>query len=241
MVLSLLLTTILFLVMGGVIGFYVARKYFPKYDYAHEGLKSIVARIEAQESPKSYQPGKVFGITETLKAKYITKGNMVAEVSVIAEEMPNKASKFLKRGSVSINVPGYGSWEMWSDEGRIGAGDQAPCPLDYVTIGTAFCMLSHLRLASEAMGIDPGKMAVEMRAYYGQYGGFGKAGTYGTTEKIKTHILLKSDLPRNDLLTLIERGQKNCYASAGFLNKTPMETEIFINGEKCKSKRLIQE
>jgi uncharacterized OsmC-like protein len=235
MVLSLLLTALLFLVIGGLFGFYMVRKFFPKYDYALEGLKSIVARIEAQESPKSYQPAKVLGIAETLKAKYITKGNMVAEVSVLAEERPNKNSKFLKRGTVSINVPGYGSWEIWSDEGRFGAGDQAPCPLDYVTIGTAFCMLSHLRLASEAMGMDPGNMAVEMRAYYGQYGGFGKAGTFGTTEQIKTHILIDSDLPQTELLTLIERGQKNCYASAGFLNKTPMETEIFINGANVRS------
>lgn len=82
------------------------------------------------------------------------------------------------------------------------------------------------------MGMDTGKMAVEMRSYYGQNGGIGEAGTRCSTENIMTHVLMESDLPQNDFLTLAERGQNNCYASAGFLNKTPMETAIFINGVK---------
>jgi len=159
---------------------------------------------------------------------------MIAEVSVIVEEMPNKNSKYLKKGTVSINVPGYSSWEVWSDEGSIGAGDQAPCPLDYLTLGTAFCLTSHLRLATEAMGLDPGNMKVEMRSYYGQYGDFGKEGTYGTTESIKTHILVHSDLPREQLLKIIKIGQNNCYATEGFKYATPIATKIFINGQEVK-------
>tara|TARA_R110002167_G_scaffold26182_17_gene90298 strand:+ start:126 stop:830 length:705 start_codon:yes stop_codon:yes gene_type:complete len=231
MQLSLVLYAILLLVLGGVIGFYIAQKFFPQYDYSSGGLKHIVSRVEKQKQAQTYEPTPPPKVGETLKAKYITKGHMVVEVSVIAEEKPNKTSKFLKKGSVAINVPGYSSWEVWSDEGRLGAGDQAPCPLDYLTLGMAFCLLSHLRLAAEAMRMDPGEMTIELRGYYGQYGGFGKEGTYGATEAIKTHIVINSKLPKEELMTLIQRGQRNCYASAGFLNNTPMETKVFINGK----------
>ncbi|NJB70385.1 putative OsmC-like protein [Saonia flava] len=69
--------------------------------------------------------------------------------------------------------------------GSIGAGDQAPCPLDYLTLGTAFCLTSHLRLVVEAMKLDPGNMKVEIRRYFGQYGDFGKEGTFKNSKFIK--------------------------------------------------------
>ena len=232
--LSIFLLSLLILIIGGVIGFYISQKYFPKFDYGYteEGGNKIVTRIKKPIQPETYKLIKNLKVPEGMSLEEFKKNKMIAEVSVIVEEIPNRESKYLKKGTVSINVPGYSSWEVWSDEGSIGAGDQAPCPLDYLTLGTAFCLTSHLRLASEAMGLDPGNMKVELRSYYGQYGGFGKVGTYGTTESIKTHILINSDLSQDQLLKMTMIGQNNCYASEGFKNSTQMETRIFINGEE---------
>jgi len=235
-ILSKIFIAFLLLAIGGGVGFYISQEYFPKFDYGYtkEGGNKIVTRVESPEQPETY------GLTPILKApdslpegkKYPDR--MVAEVSAIVEEMPNENSKYLKKGIVSINVPGYSSWEVWSDEGSIGAGDQAPCPLDYLTLGTAFCLTSHLRLAAEALRLNPENLKVELRSYYGQYGDFGKKGTFGTMENIKTHILINSDLPKEDLFRIIESGQSNCYASAGIQNTTPTETKIFINGSETK-------
>lgn len=233
----IILIGILFLLIGGFSGFYISQTYFPKFDYGYtnKGGNKIVTRIENPRTPETYKlTEKIVKGSESIIIDGIIKERMVAEVSVIVEEVPNENSNFLKKGTVVINVPGYSSWEVWSDEGRFGAGDQAPCPLDYLTLGTAFCLASHLRLAAEAMGLDPGILKVEMRSYYGQYGDFGKEGTYGTTENIKTNILINSDLSRKKLLKIIKIGQNNCYAGEGFRNATPIETKIFINGEGVK-------
>jgi uncharacterized OsmC-like protein len=231
-----LILAILILIIGGFIGFYISQEYFPKFDYGYtkEGGNKIVTRIKKPIQPETYELTKMLKVPEGMTIEEFKKNKMIAEVSVVVEEMPNKDSKYLKKGTVSINVPGYSSWEVWSDEGSVGAGDQAPCPLDYLTLGTAFCLASHLRLATEALGLNPGNMKVELRSYYGQYGDFGKEGTYGTTENIKTHILINSDLPQNQLLKMIRIAQNNCYATEGFKNSTEMETKIFINGTEVK-------
>ena len=227
---------ILILVIGGIIGFYVSQKYFPKFDYGYtkQSGNKIVTRIKQPVLPETYKLTKVLKVPEGMTLSEFKKSKMIAEVSAIVEETPNKDSKYLKKGTVSINVPGYSSWEVWSDEGSVGAGDQAPCPLDYLTLGVAFCLASHIRLAAEAMKLDPGIIKVELRSYYAQYGDFGKEGTFGTTESIKTHIILNSELPQSDLLRLIKISKNNCYASEGFKNVTSIETKIYINGNEIE-------
>lgn len=168
----LIISTVLALIIGGSIGFYISRKYFPKFDYGYtkEGGNKIVTRLKKPVQAKTYKLTKILQVPKGMTLDAFKKRKMVAELSVIVDEMPNKHSKFLKKRSVSINVLGYSPWEVWSDEGSIGAGDQAPCPLEYLTLGTAFCLASHLRLAARAMKIEPGNMRIEMRSYYGQYG-----------------------------------------------------------------------
>ena len=232
----IIIIAILFIAIGGITGFYISQKYFPKFDYGYtnEGGNKIVTRIKNKIQPETFKLTNILRAPKGMTLDEFKKRKMVAEVSVIVEEMPNKDSKYLKKGTVSINVPGYSSWEIWSDEGSIGAGDQAPCPLDYLTLGTALCLTSHLRLAAEGMKLDPGNIKVEQRSYYAQYGNFGKEGTYGTTENIITHILINSKLPQDDLLKWIRISQNNCYASEGFSNITPIESKIFINGQVVK-------
>jgi len=233
---SKIFTVFLLLIIEGGMSFYVSQEYFPKFDYGYikEGGNKIVTRVESPEQPETYELTPILKAPDSLPEGKKYPDRMVAEVSTIVDEMPNENSKYLKKGTVSINVPGYSSWEVWSDEGNIGAGEQGPCPLDYLTLGTAFCLQIHLRLAAEALKLYTGNMKVELRSYYGQYGDFGEKGTFGTTENIKTHILINIDLPKKDLLRIIESGQNNCYAGEGFQHTTPTETKIFINGREMK-------
>ena len=96
--------------------------------------RPIVSKIDRMPEPTAF---------EIATAKKSKEG-LDLEVHVLAELMPGPG--LVKRCYVKPNVPGFGAFELYCDEGlSIGGADTAPAPLSYLAAGIAFCLLTHLK------------------------------------------------------------------------------------------------
>ena len=94
----------------------------------------IISKIDRMPEPTAFE-------IETAKK---SKEGLELEVHVLAEVVPGPG--LVKRCYVKPNVPGFGAFELYCDEGlSIGGADTAPAPLSYLAAGIAFCLLTHLK------------------------------------------------------------------------------------------------
>ncbi len=94
----------------------------------------IVSKIDRMPEPTAFK----------IEIAKKSKEGLELEVHVLAEVVPGPG--LVKRCYVKPNVPGFGAFELYCDEGlSIGGADTAPAPLSYLAAGIAFCLLTHLK------------------------------------------------------------------------------------------------
>jgi len=180
-------------------------------------------------------------INQTLNPKHLKAsdfekprpGQPVAiEVNLIAEP---EYDSMKKKALVLPNVPGWGAFEIWCDEGTaIGGEDKAPPPLSYFAVGVAFCLLTHLMLFIKKKNYNVEKVVVEQSMK------FSRAiptdiditkNPQGGCELLETHLIIESSESRDKIKELALMAKQSCMATQAVINVTPEFTKVYLNGE----------
>lgn len=181
----------------------------------------IVRKLE-----KSLEPS-AFAVTPFEKPK--AGERMLFEVNVVAEAEERMA----KRARVEPNLPSWGCFEIRCDEGgALGGDDTAPPPLGYLSAGLAFCLLTHLSSFIRARKLRIDDIRVEQRVRFSTSlvtEAENDADLQGACDGVETHVIVKSDEPREKLEELLEVSERACMAMQAFVNATPQQTRLHLN------------
>ena len=194
---------------------------------AHEG-RPIVSRVADMPEPLSFK----------IEPAQKTKEGLNLEVHVLAELVPG--SGLVKRGYVKPNIPSFGAFEIFCDEGTvIGGGDSAPAPLSYLAAGIAFCLLTHLKGYADAQKLDVSSIRIEQRMKFqsripgmtaeidDEMGGQME----GHSNGIETFVLIETNEPAEVISRMAAIAEKACMAAQTVVNAVPASTRIIRNGE----------
>jgi len=185
----------------------------------------IVSRIDHIPEPTAFK-------IETAKK---TKEGLDLEVHVLAELVPGPG--LVKRGYVKPNIPSFGAFELYCDEGTvIGGTDTAPAPLSYLAAGIAFCFLTHLKGYVDSEKLKVSSIRVEQRMKFqsripgmtAEMGGQME----GASKGVESFVLIETDEPPEVIARMVEVAEKACMAAQTVINAVPVSTKVVRNGER---------
>lgn len=166
-----------------------------------------------------------------------SKEGLDLEVHVLAELVPGPG--LVKRGYVKPNIPSFGAFELYCDEGSsIGGSDTAPAPLSYLAAGIAFCLLTHLKGYADMEKLRVSSIRVEQRMKFQSRipgmtvaAGAGKR-MEGLSKGVETFVLIQTDEPPEVIALMVEAAEKACMAAQTVINAVPTSTTVISNGDR---------
>lgn len=185
----------------------------------------IVSRIDRMPEPTAFK-------IETAKK---TKEGLDLEIHVLAELVPGPG--LVKRGTVKPNIPSFGAFELYCDEGTmIGGSDTAPAPLSYLAAGIAFCFLTHLKGYADNEKLKVSSIRIEQRMKFqsripgmtAEMGGQME----GHSNGIETFVVIETDEPSEVIGRMVAVAEKACMAAQTVVNAVPALTTVISNGEQ---------
>ncbi|MCG8436203.1 MAG: OsmC family protein [Gammaproteobacteria bacterium] len=183
----------------------------------------IVTKIDEMPEPASFK-------IETAKK---SRDGLDLEVHVLAELMPGPG--LVKRGYVKPNIPSFGAFELYCDEGSvIGGTDTAPAPLSYLAAGIAFCFLTHLKGYADMQKLKIDSLKLEQRMKFqsripGMTSDMGGE-MEGYSNGMETCVLIETDESPEVVAHMIEVAEKACMAAQTVVNAVPASTKVIRNG-----------
>ena len=191
--------------------------------------RPIVAKIDRMPEPTGFGIGT---------AKKSTEG-LDLEVHVLAELMPGPG--MVKRGYVKPNIPSFGAFELYCDEGSsIGGSDTAPAPLSYLAAGIAFCLLTHLKGYADIEKLKVSSIRLEQKMkFQSRIPGMTTAsGAFnqmeGLSKGVETFVFIETDEPPESIARMVEVAEKACMAAQTVVNAVPASTVVIRNGEQLQ-------
>ncbi len=164
-----------------------------------------------------------------------TKEGLDLEVHVLAELVPGPGP--VKRAYVKPNVPGFGAFELYCDEGlSIGGSDTAPAPLSYLAAGIAFCFLTHLKGYADAEKLQVSSIRIEQRMKFqsripGMTASVGNQ-MEGHSKGIENFVFIETDETPEVVARMVEVAGTACMAAQTVVNAVPVTTTVMSNGER---------
>ena len=187
----------------------------------------IVSRIDRMPEPTAFK-------IETAKK---SKEGLDLEVHVLAELMPGPG--LVKRCYVKPNVPGFGAFELYCDEGlSIGGADTAPAPLSYLAAGIAFCLLTHLKAYADIEKLNVSSIRLEQKMKFQSRVPVmmmdPAAGNQmeGLSKGVETFVFIETDESPEVIARMVEVAKKACMAAQTVVNAVPASTVVISNGER---------
>lgn len=192
--------------------------------------RQIVSKIAAMPEPTAFK----------VEPARKSRDGLDLEVHVLAELIPGPG--LVKRGTVKPNIPTFGAFELYCDEGTvIGGSDTAPAPLSYLAAGIAFCLLTHLKGYADSANLSVSSIRIEQRMKFqsripGMTADMGGQ-MEGHSNGIETFILVDSPEPPEAIARMVEVAEKACMAAQTVVNAVPAMTTIIRNGEPIQKSR----
>ncbi len=156
------------------------------------------------------------------------------DAHVNVESLPE--GMHLKKATLFSNVPGGGTWEFISDEGRaVGGRGTAPSPLMYFAVGLGLCLMSHVEMLAKKDGFTIKSARLEERVSWTttlDLGDVEPADTYGTAEGAQLNLLIESDDDPSTVEAFVTYCRQACMALQTVTSATPATTEIHLNGTR---------
>ena len=189
--------------------------------------RAIVSKVDHMPEPTAFkiEPAKK------------TREGLDLEVHVVAELVPGLS--LVKHGHVKPNIPGFGAFELYCDEGSsIGGSDTAPAPLSYLAAGIAFCFLTHLKGYADSEKLKVSSIRIEQRMKFqsripGMTAAAGASGHMeGLSKGVETFVLIETDEPPEVIARMVEVAEKACMAAQTVVNAVPASTTVISNGER---------
>lgn len=187
----------------------------------------IVSKVEQMPEPTAFK-------VETAKK---SKEGLDLEVHVLAELVPGPG--LVKRGYVKPNIPSFGAFELYCDEGTvIGGSDAAPAPLSYLAAGIAFCFLTHLKGYADIEKLKVSSIRIEQKMkFQSRIPGMTAAADAGghmegLSKGVETFVLIETGEPPDVIARMVETAEKACMAAQTVVNAVPANTTVITNGER---------
>ncbi len=187
----------------------------------------VVTKIDRMPEPTAFR-------IETAKK---SKEGLDLEVHVLAELSPG--SGLVKRAYVKPNVPSFGAFELYCDEGMsIGGSDTAPAPLSYLAAGIAFCLLTHLKgyADTERLMVSSIRLEQKMKFQSRIPGMTVAAGAdnqmEGLSKGVETFVFVETDESPEVVTRMVEVAEMACMAMQTVVNTVPASTVVISNGEQ---------
>ncbi len=172
-----------------------------------------------------------------IEAAKKSKEGLDLEVHVLAELLPG--SGLVKRAYVKPNVPSFGAFELYCDEGMsIGGSDTAPAPLSYLAAGIAFCLLTHLKgyADTERLMVSSIRLEQKMKFQSRIPGMTVAAGAdnqmEGLSKGVETFVFVETDESPEVITRMVEVAEMACMAMQTVVNTVPASTVVISNGEQ---------
>ena len=185
----------------------------------------IVSRIDEMPEPTAFK----------IDAAKKSKEGLDLEVHVLAELVPGPG--LVKRGYVKPNIPSFGAFQLYCDEGSvIGGSDSAPAPLSYLAAGIAFCLLTHLKGFADSEKLNVSSIRVEQRMKFqsripGMTADMGGQ-MEGHSKGVETFVFIDTDEPPEVIARMVEISERACMAAQTVVNPVPASTTVIRNGKK---------
>ena len=162
---------------------------------------------------------------------------MVFPEVAIAESANDPARPYLHKVRAKSLTQNYQTWELYADDSRGYEGiHKAPTSRNYFTLGTSFCLMSHLtgnQQFFQKMGIEIKDYRVEHQFDY-QQDNFMTPTMTGHLKDVITRVIVSSDADKEAVTDYAKQSLRTCFAGEGIQNETDMETSIYLNGEILK-------
>lgn len=189
------------------------------------GIRPIVTRVEKMPDPVSFD----------IQTARKTSEGLDLELHVLAELVDGPG--LVKRGYVKPNIPTFGAFQLYCDEGSvIGGSDTAPAPLSYLAAGIAFCFLTHIKGYADSQDLDISSIKIEQKMKFqsripGMTADMGGQ-MEGHSKGIETFVLIESGESDEEIEKMIDVAERACMAAQTVLNAVPASTSIRINGRQ---------
>ncbi|MCG8446676.1 MAG: OsmC family protein [Hyphomicrobiales bacterium] len=184
---------------------------------------TIVRKVDREGSQET------FGDPALEKVKQGQTMQFNAHVNV--EALPQ--GKHLKKATIFSNVPNGGTWEIISDEGTaVGGRGSAPSPIMYFATGLALCMMSHIEMLANQLGIDL-KTRLEQKACFSttlNLGGIHPKDVFGAADKVDIHLLIETEQSEKDVEDFVRWCRQACMSLQAMTQKTPANISVKLNG-----------
>ena len=199
-------------------------------DFPTAADEAIVRKPDTVDMPRLYDVG------EFTKPKPGEK--MHIDLHVVVE--PIEGEMFKKKACVYNQLPGWGPWEIISDEGvGGGGGDTAPSPLAYFSAGAAFCLSTHIVLTANMMNVTLKHYRVEQHikftTTFSFHGTAHPSDFRGAGALFETHVHIETDDAEEDLPHFMEWCKQACMAGQTISNPVPTKTVLHFNGQQIEA------
>jgi uncharacterized OsmC-like protein len=159
-------------------------------------------------------------------------GDNNVNIVTATEMVQNNTSVMLKRAYMQrTGIEGYTGWAILADEGADeGKYPYGPSPLSYYTAGIATNLHTQLDMAADAVGIVLNDVTVEVVNDFHWDRMMDDDGT-GHLGKSTVRILIASNASTDEIEAVKESAMNAWAAGQALMNKTPVVTNLIINGE----------
>lgn len=211
------------------------------------GLKASVGSVP---SPISRDNGNIItNITEELNLQTMNveedlstqMGNfpnpfIFTEIAIV-ESANDKSRPYMHKIRAKSLTQNYKTWELYSDDSRGYKGfNKAPTSRSYFTLGTSFCLMSQLtgnKMFYDKKGIDIDDFRVEHQFNYKQ-DNFMTPSMTGYLDSVVTNVIVTSKAKKELLQKYAKQALSMCFAGEGILNKTQIQTTIYLNDKEIR-------
>lgn len=151
-------------------------------------------------------------------------------VVAIAEPAGDLERPYLNKIRVRAMQENYVGWDLYTDDSYGYNGlDKAPTSLDYVTAGTAFCLMTQLTVNDIFFNLGINDYRVEQQIDYRREN-FMSPEMAGYADKIITKVVVNSQASEEDLYKYFKQSLRCCFAGEAFQNETEIVSDLYLNG-----------
>jgi uncharacterized OsmC-like protein len=123
-----------------------------------------------------------------------------------------------------------------SDEGTaIGGEGSAPSPLMYFAVGMGFCLMSHVEIVAEQLGVNLDDARLEQKSSFATTYTLGEIhprDIFGRGETQAFHLVIEADAPAEDMAEFTRWCRQACMALQTVEGGAEVVTELYLNGER---------
>lgn len=183
---------------------------------------TLTAKTSAP-APKTFEVGQDIDMGKiTNPFKFVVVG--------IAEPAGDPQRPYMQKIRVRAMQENYAGWDLYVDDSKGYEGlDNAPTSLDYLTAGTAFCLMTQMTVNDMFFKLHLDDYRVEQQVNYRREN-FMSPEMAGYADRIITKVVVEGKASEEALYKYFKQSLKCCFAGEAFQNETEIESNLYLNG-----------